>query len=356
MDQKSKGVASGSKTDGERRRDELRKKKIPNLRSNWGSEKRKARETAKRSPRRHQPSYEMREIEIADIRIGEKRRSLNAEKLNKLMESISVLGLRQPITVRVIKLRSDWGNAKREYELVSGFHRLEARKQLGDTTIPCIILEGNKRDARKWEIAENLHRAELTALEHDEHVAEWVRLTEADQRISDQNVQKKGRGRPEGGISQAARKLLIKGRTQVAKRRMVERALKVASISSEVKEAVKKAGLDTNRSKLLKIAAEKTREAQLAKVHELAAGKSEVRAKRSSPGAKQKTTAATTPLWAGDKKVLKHLFEDWNDAVQLRRRFIKASPTVRERFIAKIRQDRSLSTPQHDSSTRAHWA
>ncbi len=29
-----------------------------------------------------------------------------------------------------------------------------------------------------WEIAENLHRAELTALERDEHVAEWIALAD----------------------------------------------------------------------------------------------------------------------------------------------------------------------------------
>lgn len=32
-------------------------------------------------------------------------------------------------------------------------------------------------DARLWEIAENLHRAELTVQERAEHIAEWVRLT-----------------------------------------------------------------------------------------------------------------------------------------------------------------------------------
>ncbi len=31
---------------------------------------------------------------------------------------------------------------------------------------------------RLWEIAENLHRAELTVIERAEHIAEWVRLTD----------------------------------------------------------------------------------------------------------------------------------------------------------------------------------
>src|SRR4051794_35093306 len=31
---------------------------------------------------------------------------------------------------------------------------------------------------RRWEIAENLHKADQSAMERSEHVAEWIRLTE----------------------------------------------------------------------------------------------------------------------------------------------------------------------------------
>ena len=160
------------------------------------------------------------------------------------MESISALGLRQPITVRLIKLRRNWGTAKREYELISGFHRLEAMKRLGETIIPCIIMEGDERMARMWEISENLHRVELTPFEHDEQVAEWVRLMDADRAIPGQNVQKSRRGRGKGGVSEAARQLPVKGKTHEAKRKNVQRAAKVDSIFPEAKEAAKKAGLD----------------------------------------------------------------------------------------------------------------
>ena len=118
MDKKSKGVGL-----------------VPTVTSNWGTKKAKTKETAKRSSRAHRPSYDVQQINIADIQVVGKRRSLNTEKLNKLMESIPVLGLRQPITVRPVKRRRDWKDAKREYLLVSGFHRLEAKKRLGDTTI-----------------------------------------------------------------------------------------------------------------------------------------------------------------------------------------------------------------------------
>jgi ParB-like chromosome segregation protein Spo0J len=318
------------------------------------SKKSKAKETPEWSPVAHSPPNEMQEIEIADIKIEGKRRSLNSEKLNGLMESLPVLGLRQPITVRAIKRRSNWKNVKRQYALVTGFHRLEAKKRLGDATILCIVMEGDERAARMWEISENLHRAELTPFEHDEQVVEWIKLLEAGPRFSGQKVQKKGRGRPKGGFSEAARKLPIKGRTHAAKRKTVERAQKIANIFPEAKEAIKKAGLDKNRSKYLEIAAEATLEAQLVKVEELAARESHTKTKRSF-GLKAKADPKT-PLSADDTDSFEYLIEEWNKAHELKRAFINASPNARERFLDTIRQDHSPSTPQHARSARAHWA
>jgi ParB-like nuclease domain len=58
----------------------------------------------------------------------------------------------------------------------SGGHRLAAVKRLGLEYIECFVVENESDDqARLWEIAENLHRAELTALERAEQIAEWIR-------------------------------------------------------------------------------------------------------------------------------------------------------------------------------------
>lgn len=310
--------------------------------SGWGSGKSTPKKTSARLPVKQRPSYDAQTIEIADIKIKGKRRALDPTEVKKLMESISALGFKTPITVWSVKRDAGWGKTKTELVLVSGWHRLEAMKQLGETTIPCIIMQGDERDARMWEISENLHRADLTPLQYDQQVVEWVRLREADPRVSAQNVQKKGQGRPKGGISEAVRKLPVKGKTHAAKRRGVQRAFEVVSLFPEAIVAVEKAGLDKNPSKYRKVAAEKTLEAQLTKVRELTARKSETGKKRSSLGTKQKTTqvVSKTLLSAEDKEALEHLIEDWNDAVDLRRRFISASPTVRERFIVEIRQDR----------------
>ena len=95
MKKQTRGFGLGGKNGGERKRDEPRKKKAPPVTSGWKSKKPKTEETAEPSPGSHQPSYEVRQIKIADIKIEGKRRSLNSEKLNELMESVSEMGLRQ---------------------------------------------------------------------------------------------------------------------------------------------------------------------------------------------------------------------------------------------------------------------
>jgi hypothetical protein len=56
-------------------------------------------------------------------------------------------------------------------------------------------------DARLWEISENLHRAELSALERAEHVDEWMTLTESKQKaVSAQPAQKRSKRGVEGAL------------------------------------------------------------------------------------------------------------------------------------------------------------
>jgi hypothetical protein len=118
----------------------------------------------------------------------------------------------------------------------------------------------------------------------------------------------------------------------------VERAQKVADILPEVKEAIKKAGLDKNRSKYLKIADEKTLEAQLSKVQELTVPKSNAKSKRSF-GPKQKAKVdAKTKLSAEETESFDELIGEWDEAPKLKRLFVDASANVRERFIAEIRR------------------
>jgi hypothetical protein len=55
----------------------------------------------------------------------------------------------------------------------------------------------NEADAKRWEISENLHRAELKELEHSRSVAEWTELMKGHDLISAQVAPKsKTEGNP----------------------------------------------------------------------------------------------------------------------------------------------------------------
>lgn len=187
-------------------------------------------------------------ISIDDIIIGETRRELDRSAVNRLAESIDQIGLRHPITVR------EKGD---KYHLIAGRHRLEACKKLGREHVQAVIVKMTNDEARLWEIAENLHRADLKKLDRDEQVAEWIKITE---RILSQTAKEtRGRGQPEGGVAAAARDLGID-------KDDAHRAVKVANLSDDAKDAARDAGLDDNRSALLAASRETTPEAQVAKI------------------------------------------------------------------------------------------
>src|SRR5206468_2928822 len=99
---------------------------------------------------------------------------------------------------------------------------------------------------RLAQLADDLHRAGLTELEQAEELAEWVRLTKELMPLQPKPKQGKS-GRPAGAISKAARELPVKGSTEQARRRAIERAIQIDGISAEAKAAAKKAGLDKTK-------------------------------------------------------------------------------------------------------------
>jgi ParB family transcriptional regulator, chromosome partitioning protein len=195
------------------------------------------------------------------------RRELNEDAVVKLCNSIARIGLQTPITVRLDDTipDPDTGEEMGGFALVTGLHRLEAFKRLGIKDIPAVVRSYcDETEARKWEIAENLHRADLTAQERDEHIAEWIRLTEehqSTQSVSNESKREDGKGhRPESGIRAAAREIGIN-------REDARRAVKTASLSDEAKQMARELGLDNNRSALLKAADHKDPEQQVEKLN-----------------------------------------------------------------------------------------
>jgi hypothetical protein len=100
-------------------------------------------------------------IRISDIvLVTERLRALQPSAVASLAESIREIGLRTPITVRMV-------NGKPH--LVTGEHRVAAMKANREDHIDAVIFD-NERDARIWAIDENLQRADLTALERSQHI------------------------------------------------------------------------------------------------------------------------------------------------------------------------------------------
>jgi ParB-like chromosome segregation protein Spo0J len=213
-----------------------------------------------------QGALKTRPINVHDICVGARMREVDEAAVDVLSASMAELGLNTPISVRLIPPTSAIKNGENKPEtawvLVAGAHRLAAAKKLGWKTIMSIVVDADDVQAQLWEIAENLHRAELTAQQRADHVAAYVRLREKSGVLSQRETKPLG-GRPKGGLRAAARALGI-DKSEAA------RAVKIASISAEVRAAVHVTKLNDHQSALLEIASLPTIEAQLAKVWEIA--------------------------------------------------------------------------------------
>ena len=173
---------------------------------------------------------------VSNVKVPEHRaRGLDAAAVARLAESMAQIGLQTPITVRD---DGEWP------VLVAGLHRLKAAEQLGWEKIDAIYLEGDERDARLWEISENLHRADLSPVERAEHIDEWRQLT-----VGENNPQPVGKpGRPSRGHQATASALGISHET-------VRRAQAIAGLPQAVRDQAREERWSQER--LLNVARDK---------------------------------------------------------------------------------------------------
>ena len=90
------------------------------------------------------------QISIFQVNVNAGRRQADPEAVQKLADSISKVGLINPITV------------DQEYTLIAGLHRLEAAKRLGWTEIKCTVSNLEGLQAELAEIDENFVRKDLS--------------------------------------------------------------------------------------------------------------------------------------------------------------------------------------------------
>jgi ParB family transcriptional regulator, chromosome partitioning protein len=110
-------------------------------------------------------------LAIADIRIGNRMRTLRENIVSELMDSIAATGLQYPITVMGRNAPRPGGGAEiMVFELIAGHHRLIAMQRLGYSEIEVKIVDQFDYATRLFEIEENLCRAELSHLERSEHL------------------------------------------------------------------------------------------------------------------------------------------------------------------------------------------
>jgi ParB/RepB/Spo0J family partition protein len=168
-----------------------------------------------------------RDIKIKDILIGQRLRPVRPENVVKLAESLKQ-GQYRAITVRPHPKHHG------KFDAIAGVTLIKAAESLDWTAIRADIIECNDRDAELWQALENLYRSELTALEQAEHFAVCVRrIADRDSGQAAKPGKSKG-GRPESVITKTARDLPVPGKTQAARKKAIERGLRIAAISTEV--------------------------------------------------------------------------------------------------------------------------
>jgi ParB family chromosome partitioning protein len=110
------------------------------------------------APTRHSVST-MEEIDIVQISPNPKqpRTHFDEDALEELANSIRVLGVIQPVTVK----REEGGR----YTIISGERRWRASQMAGNQTIPAYVREADDQRLHEMALVENIQRENLNALE-----------------------------------------------------------------------------------------------------------------------------------------------------------------------------------------------
>ena len=108
---------------------------------------------------RTQGSSTINEIAISQIEANpnQPRREFDADALQELANSISQLGIVQPITLR--KMADD------RYQIIAGERRWRASQLAGLTTIPAYIKTIDDENVMEMALVENIQREDLNAIE-----------------------------------------------------------------------------------------------------------------------------------------------------------------------------------------------
>lgn len=210
-------------------------------------------------------------LKPSDIEIvGRLRPDIDQATVDALVVSIEKIGLQNPISVYFVDdFEIDGEMVDHVPILAAGMHRLEAIKKIGMGLIECDVFD-TQREARMWEISENLHRNDLDRIQRAVHEAEWIKLDEqSSAEVGQVGPPRGGRQPNDQGIRRAARELPVPGDSEEAKRHRLRRDMAIASAGEGALEEARKAGLANNERALLEVA-RAPEDQRVAKVHEIA--------------------------------------------------------------------------------------
>lgn len=129
---------------------------------------------------------DLKTIPLAQIHVGERARPVDQDHAAAIAASMVDRGLINPITVRPTPAA---GGGKTPYTLIAGGHRLEAARLNGWEEIDAIVVSSDAAEAQLMEIAENLYRNELSAIDRAAFVLKYREIYE----------EKHGKIDPKGG-------------------------------------------------------------------------------------------------------------------------------------------------------------
>jgi ParB family chromosome partitioning protein len=97
-------------------------------------------------------------VRISDVEpnAAQPRKAFDASELEALSESISLYGMIQPITVRMIG---------RMYQIVTGERRWRAARMAGLSEVPVIVITADDKKAAELALVENIQRSDLNPIE-----------------------------------------------------------------------------------------------------------------------------------------------------------------------------------------------
>ncbi|QDP94749.1 ParB/RepB/Spo0J family partition protein [Microlunatus elymi] len=148
------------------------------------------------------------EVPIGSIRPNPRqpRTVFDEDELNELVDSITEVGLLQPIVVRPL---DDADADDPRYELVMGERRWRASQAAELTTIPAIVRRTEEADLLRDALLENLHRSQLNPLEE---AAAYQQMLDDFGCSQEELAQRIKRSRPQ--ISNTIRLLRLPGSVQ----------------------------------------------------------------------------------------------------------------------------------------------